>query len=546
MWQRRRRRTTAVTLALAMLALAVLAILGVAGPAAADSAPLVPEARGLVPLDGTAVRMVEEQVDIDVVASGEDRAPYKALVMASFWFETDREQSLKVGFPYSWFPDNSSGPQGLLRDFQVSVDGRAVEWSLAPVQGGTWAVWQQTFAPGRLSLHQVRYTMLIEMTRWPRMELHYLLKTGAHWRGPIGAARVRVRFPWPVDAASVVSSLPVEVAGATVTWTARDFEPDTDFSLRVTCGDRVNALAADYALATAAVADPEALTRCLQDIDVCEAYLSPDAGTALLVKFAGTGQGPEAPGYAPFVSAVRGRLRAGRPVSGAVACYYLNLLQANMARGGDGEAAVRALAACLDVVGAGMDRDAVAEAVDWTAAKAFALLARERGLALEVEVPAALAERHWRPWASLTRVVYTPAHINEGLVPPFLARVAGRVADVEYAAAYFGDGPLPDLSGLVARAAPRFNDDVPVLVTWSYRGLGRPVRTNGTVSRPEGVVRLAAQGLAGWEFVAECRRDHPSFWLALVAGLAWLGWWAYRRRTRGRRAPPARGETTEG
>lgn len=142
-------------------------------------------------------------------------------------------------------------------DFTASVNGSPVEVAFracaysqeeALIRDPIAAVWPMRFKPGE-SLRLVNtYT-----TSWSYFggfshsswSLSYIVTTGSTWLDPIGTALIRFTIPesLPVPGISPEhaacwrwSGTPV-VAGRTVTWSMRDWEPTENLVLTVTCQD---------------------------------------------------------------------------------------------------------------------------------------------------------------------------------------------------------------------------------------------------------------------------------------------------------------------
>ncbi|GEM_PF-3559207 len=216
----------------ACLAGTALVVTIVAGPALGDVAPN-PLAGGTSPHvhgDPTSVAMTWEKVEM--VVTGD-----KVLVTAVFGLtNTGDAETLQVGFP--------TFRRYALRDFTAEVDGKSV-----PVtRNKGWHLWSMDFADKEARTVKVRYwNEPVEDSRanqrldeipckdpegfeetFRRFKAHYVLYTGAGWRGPIGTAEIAVRFEGmkadeALRAYSYGDEATLDEDG--LTWKFRDLEP---------------------------------------------------------------------------------------------------------------------------------------------------------------------------------------------------------------------------------------------------------------------------------------------------------------------------------
>jgi hypothetical protein len=136
------------------------------------------------------ISMAREVVNIEIGRS-------RTVVDAHFWFRNDGPSTTtRVGFP-----DQESDPETrpVLQNFQSWVAGRKVATKFVHTPDGNWHVKTVRF-PARSTIHvQSSYVVKTGMGRIgpaPRFAsyAHYVLHTGASWKGPIGEVIVNIRF----------------------------------------------------------------------------------------------------------------------------------------------------------------------------------------------------------------------------------------------------------------------------------------------------------------------------------------------------------------
>ena len=238
----------------AILSLSLAGLL-VGQPVRADIAPPEPPpGSNLGPgAETTQVQMVWEKVVLEVYALQSDKIDLAgdvaaATVTATFSMRNQgsAEEQLPVRFPLS----NPSGAgDGTDRNFpeitgvKVNIDQKPVVTQRmstpnprdAQYPAVSWAVFNATFPPGKDVLIEVTYTVSPQ-GYLPFGTFHYILETGAGWKGPIGAADLIVRLPYEASAENVLfddqywprSTPGGQIAGNEIRWHYENLEPTPD------------------------------------------------------------------------------------------------------------------------------------------------------------------------------------------------------------------------------------------------------------------------------------------------------------------------------
>lgn len=260
---------TSRLLRLAILALLLTSLLPGARPARADIAPPEPAAGStLFPGDqGTQVRMVSEEVTIEVAAQSQNPAG-EAEITASFRMHNlgESEEAMSVRFPLCasqngkyWETDisipglednrlNASYPP--IQRFSAWVDERPAPVTTTyetvldyqqtdalgnpkNVQIPCWANFPVSFPAGeevtvRVSYTQQGYPGYSHGAEVNYIRFTYYLFTGAGWKDTIGSADITVKLPSSAEPATVYEAWPERPAleGNEIRWHFEDFEPD--------------------------------------------------------------------------------------------------------------------------------------------------------------------------------------------------------------------------------------------------------------------------------------------------------------------------------
>lgn len=245
------RRTRRELVSFGIRAVGILAIVVVVGlpwvcphRAAADAAPVEVRVGGAAPggavtprMDAP-VRLDEEMVYLQILPDRTGGRPvpvpgtalsaylrYVAQVRAEFLLVPEADAHLEVGFPRdpAWVPQ-----------VEVEVEGRSLAWRAS--EDGRWALWSMDFRRGRPVRLTVRYRQLfvLESPDSP-LELSYVLKTGAAWKGPIGRARIVVELPVALVGEDVMEARPGghRIEGGKLVWDLERFEPEEDVMVRL-------------------------------------------------------------------------------------------------------------------------------------------------------------------------------------------------------------------------------------------------------------------------------------------------------------------------
>ena len=238
-----------------------LAGLLVGQPARADIAPPEPPpGSNLGPgVETTQVQMVWEKVVLEVLALQSakvelagDIAAAKVTATFSMRNQGSAEEQMAVRFPLA----NPSGSgDGTLRGFpeiqgvKVTLDQQLVATrrvtttnpydSQYPPVG--WAVFDATFPPGKDVLVEVSYT-LSPQGYLPFGTFHYILDTGAGWKGPIGVVDLAVRLPYEASTENLLldkdfwprSTPGGQIVGNEIRWHYENLEPTVEKMREIT------------------------------------------------------------------------------------------------------------------------------------------------------------------------------------------------------------------------------------------------------------------------------------------------------------------------
>jgi hypothetical protein len=186
----------------------------------------------IYPIESKSIRMARERVEIFVGGFEEDHFPMH--VVGEFVLVNDTEEpvSILVAFP------------GLaVKEFERSVDDQGVRVTEYGDRSKSNIAYvsRVEFEPRQVRRVRVRYTAESDSRHAIEHEWSYILKTGAHWKGRIGEARVTVHFPMYLPSPGVgpytveaVSIRPkgYKAEGQMVTWVFKDFKPSEDIVIR--------------------------------------------------------------------------------------------------------------------------------------------------------------------------------------------------------------------------------------------------------------------------------------------------------------------------
>ena len=221
------------------------------------------------------VAMAEETVQLTI---GREECRTRAVFQMKTL--TDEPVTMSVGFPVFHTTD--------LLDFRASVEGKPVEVTGHPKtrRGRGWKLWEMTFPASKTTEVEVSYRHELkqqsswsagalyedlarhvresaspeELTslqgRFVKHDVHYILRTGRDWAGPIGRCRIEVEFVDELSLENLALGLPFPISGLpptkpsveenerisadpkttekSIVWELRDFEPDRDVYLAVT------------------------------------------------------------------------------------------------------------------------------------------------------------------------------------------------------------------------------------------------------------------------------------------------------------------------
>jgi hypothetical protein len=212
-----------------ILRAAAAAVLFFAAPALADPSPM---ATGAVPApaESVDVALVREELGIVVGMKA-------AQVRAVLWLENGpAARALEVGFPCDASLDPGVAGLECRTPISVRVDGKKIAVRMRKARpDGHWT-WPMRFAAGQKVRVEVEYRAPLRNDRYTQPfdglgTLHYRLRTGAAWAGPIKELEMRVEIP--TDALVAILPAGYRRAKGVVTWSLRDVEPDTDLAIFV-------------------------------------------------------------------------------------------------------------------------------------------------------------------------------------------------------------------------------------------------------------------------------------------------------------------------
>jgi len=224
-------------------------VVGVGAVAANDS--LVGE-RGytVFPIDTDKIRMISEKIDVRMASEARPSDIFDeiAFVHCEFLFENISNEPItaKVGFPGRTFYPREIQDLAL-SNFEAYIDGekkevlKRKELLGAEIRDGEytwtphryWYVWDVDFpAKGRVKIansYSVRLSSNQEISFF-----QYVMTTGKNWHGPIGRAKITVRYADDLDLERrFIYASPTNyiVKGNTVTWEFEDFVPDREINV---------------------------------------------------------------------------------------------------------------------------------------------------------------------------------------------------------------------------------------------------------------------------------------------------------------------------
>jgi hypothetical protein len=225
----------------------LLALVPGFGPlvASADNAPMWESPIGLTPgMPGTTVRMVDEEVDVQVHERGSSAT---AAVTATFdMLNSGPDVQMLVGFPnfaYDGLPPGSEyDPVAFspahITNFKAWTESETFaagvrKVSTGQLRGSDWFVWSMKYPRGKVTSVHIAYEQVLDTQQdasWYRPSVHvsYVLRTGALWNGTIGKAHIVFSAP---DGGGFVGSSP-SAAGAQssdrIVWDFSDLKPTFD------------------------------------------------------------------------------------------------------------------------------------------------------------------------------------------------------------------------------------------------------------------------------------------------------------------------------
>lgn len=166
-----------------------------------------------MPIGQPEIAMVSERIVINGVDIGDERGEGRWEVSCDYTFRntSDKAVKLTVGFPFPVNEEESavSIPKGkkahtgepLVYDFKVSVDGRSVQARQSKIAPNPEAgqyyrrayLWDMEFKPGGTVQVHHEYTTGVTWDVMAYSWAHYVLRTGANWKGEkIGSAHLEV------------------------------------------------------------------------------------------------------------------------------------------------------------------------------------------------------------------------------------------------------------------------------------------------------------------------------------------------------------------
>lgn len=225
----------------------VLIISTAISPSFSDEAPMPYPGVTLGPFLPTLVRMVEEEVWIEV-------QPHRVDVRAEFYFTNTAEtETLQVGFPdvvmaYSNSERSrisSDGPHGYfgeptLKDVRITVNGELVETSFASTPKGYyrgWILFDAVFPKDTEVTSTVEYWVEPTVGYFRGLladqNFRYVLKTGAGWAGTIGKATIHMAIDPDIQESQIKSITPYRdyEDDRGLHWEFTDFEPHEDIRI---------------------------------------------------------------------------------------------------------------------------------------------------------------------------------------------------------------------------------------------------------------------------------------------------------------------------
>lgn len=184
-------------------AAALLAALSLSTPSFANDATFGGRGSDLIPLTETRVRMVSEDIVLELVPV---RDAWQVLATYVFENPTDQVVRLRVGFPEERCdPNRDCSPNaGQFQDLSTMVRGEPVEATEGQVAPSS--AWGDSI--GRVYLYDLEFkpherVTVVHSYSYDRSTgndwwgTRYLTRTGTLWAGPIGHARFTVRLPSP-------------------------------------------------------------------------------------------------------------------------------------------------------------------------------------------------------------------------------------------------------------------------------------------------------------------------------------------------------------
>jgi hypothetical protein len=234
-----------------MTRIALLLAAAAAAPRDIAPDPVPREGESLAPRKPTEVEMSAEVVTITLAAE-------EARVTAVFTMKNlgKAAETFDVGFPTAVRPEDydfadddkidvKKWGDATLRDFKASVDGKPVraepryasDVKDLGIRG--WLCWSMTFEPDRPRTVEVSYALATaddnytEHSPLRNRQATYILKSGAGWKGPIGSAKVILKFDGITpEHMSKAAPAPTSKAKDAWTWEWKAWEPDTDVLLQ--------------------------------------------------------------------------------------------------------------------------------------------------------------------------------------------------------------------------------------------------------------------------------------------------------------------------
>lgn len=221
------------------------------------------------PSFSTGVSMAEETVTLTV-----GRKECRTVAVFQMKNATDKPVTMQVGFPVFHTTD--------LLDFKASVGGDPVAVTGHPKtrRGRGWKLWETTFPAGETTEIVVSYRHELSQryswsvgslyedlgrhvkdaateeelapykNRFVKHDVHYILRTGRGWDGPIGRCRIEVAFKDGLSLDNVLPGMRLEISGLppertrvpeeeriraaakktkdSIVWELKNFEPDRD------------------------------------------------------------------------------------------------------------------------------------------------------------------------------------------------------------------------------------------------------------------------------------------------------------------------------